>query len=58
MKNTYEFDYLIIGSGAAGLFAANKLAVHGRVAIINKGEFGESNTWYAQGGIAGVMGAT
>jgi len=58
MKNTYEFDYLIIGSGAAGLFAANKLATGGKVALINKGEFSESNTWYAQGGIAGVMSAS
>ncbi|MDX8391739.1 MAG: L-aspartate oxidase [Mariprofundaceae bacterium] len=57
MKNSHEFDYLIIGSGAAGLFAANKLAAHGRVAVVNKGEFSESNTWYAQGGIAGVMDA-
>ncbi len=58
MQNRYEFDYLIIGSGAAGLFAANKLAAHGQVAVINKGEFSESNTWYAQGGIAGAMDAT
>ncbi|MDQ6986281.1 MAG: L-aspartate oxidase, partial [Mariprofundaceae bacterium] len=57
MKNSHEFDYLIIGSGAAGLFAANKLAAHGSVAVINKGKFSESNTWYAQGGIAGVMDA-
>jgi L-aspartate oxidase len=56
--NRYEFDYLIIGSGAAGLFAANKLAANGKVAIVNKGEFSESSTWYAQGGIAGVMDAT
>ncbi len=54
MTNTTVFDYLIIGSGAAGLLAANRLADHGRVAIINKGAFSESNTWYAQGGIAGV----
>jgi len=57
MNNTTVFDYLIIGSGAAGLLAANRLAEHGRVAIINKGEFSESNTWYAQGGIAGVTSA-
>jgi len=55
MNNRHEFDYLVIGSGAAGLFLASKLADHGKVAIINKGEFSESNTWYAQGGIAGVM---
>jgi len=58
MNNKYEFDYLIIGSGAAGLFAASKLAAHGKVAVVNKGEFSESSTWYAQGGIAGVMDAS
>ena len=58
MHNSYEFDYLIIGSGAAGLFAASKLATHGKVAVVNKGEFSESSTWYAQGGIAGVMDAS
>ena len=58
MNNKYEFDYLIIGSGAAGLFAASKLAAYGKVAVVNKGEFSESSTWYAQGGIAGVMDAS
>jgi len=53
-SNTTAFDYLIIGSGAAGLFAANRLAEYGRVAVINKDVLSESNTWYAQGGIAGV----
>ncbi len=57
MNNTTVYDYLIIGSGAAGLLAASRLAEHGRVAIINKGAFSESNTWYAQGGIAGVTSA-
>lgn len=57
MKNTTTFDYLVIGSGAAGLFAANLLAEHGRVAVVNKGKFTDSNTWYAQGGIAGVTDA-
>ncbi|MDQ6976284.1 MAG: L-aspartate oxidase [Mariprofundaceae bacterium] len=47
-------DYLIIGSGAAGLLAAQHLAEHGAVILINKGEFSDSNTYYAQGGIAGV----
>jgi len=49
-----HYDYLIIGSGAAGLLAAKRLADHGKVAIINKGDFSESNTYQAQGGIAGV----
>jgi len=49
-----HFDYLIIGSGAAGLLAAYHLASHGTVGIVNKGDFCESNTYQAQGGIAGV----
>ncbi|MDQ6954753.1 MAG: L-aspartate oxidase [Mariprofundaceae bacterium] len=49
-----HFDYLIIGSGAAGLLAAHQLAPHGTVGIVNKGNFSESNTYQAQGGIAGV----
>ncbi|MDX8404159.1 MAG: L-aspartate oxidase [Mariprofundaceae bacterium] len=53
-----HYDYLIIGSGAAGLLAAKRLAEHGSVAIINKGDFSESNTYQAQGGIAGVTGDT
>ncbi len=57
MKNTTTFDYLVIGSGAAGLLAANLLAEHGQVAVVNKGKFTDSNTWYAQGGIAGVTDA-
>ncbi|MDQ6982896.1 MAG: L-aspartate oxidase [Mariprofundus sp.] len=47
-------DFLIIGSGAAGLLAASRLAPHGDVIIVNKGTFRDSSTWYAQGGIAGV----
>ncbi len=47
-------DFLIIGSGAAGLLAASRLAPHGEVMLVNKGEFRDSSTWNAQGGIAGV----
>jgi len=54
--NHQHFDYLIIGSGAAGLLAAYQLAEHGNVCIVNKGDFSESNTYQAQGGIAGVSG--
>ena len=48
-------DFLVIGCGAAGLLAALKLAPHGRVMLINKGGFKDSNTYYSQGGIAAVM---
>jgi L-aspartate oxidase len=50
-----QFDFLILGSGIAGLSFALKVAPHGRVAIVTKKDRAESNTNYAQGGIASVM---
>src|ERR1043165_6593522 len=50
----HEFDFLILGSGIAGLSFALKVAPRGRVAIITKKNSAESNTNYAQGGIAAV----
>lgn len=52
---SYEFDYLVIGSGIAGLMSALHLSSLGRVAVLTKREAFESNTTYAQGGIACVM---
>ena len=48
-------DYLIIGAGVAGLRAAVALADHGEVLVVTKESLGESNTHYAQGGIAVAM---
>ena len=51
---TYRYDYLVIGSGIAGLSFALKSARHGRVALICKTTLEEANTFYAQGGVASV----
>jgi L-aspartate oxidase len=49
-------DYLIIGSGIAGLRAAVALAPFGRVVILTKSDPGAGSTGYAQGGIAAAVG--
>lgn len=49
-------DFLVIGSGVAGLRAALALAEHGTVLILTKADARESNTGYAQGGIAAAVG--
>src|SRR4029077_6524950 len=51
-----QFNYLVLGSGIAGLSFALKVAPHGKVAIVTKKDRAESNTNYAQGGIAAVTG--
>jgi L-aspartate oxidase len=50
-------DFLIIGSGIAGLRAAADLALAGDVLVLTKANPTESNTGYAQGGIAAAVGA-
>ena len=55
MKN-HQSDFLIIGSGVAGLLFALNTAQAGRVALVTKKEAMESNTNQAQGGIAAVLG--
>jgi L-aspartate oxidase len=49
-------DFLVVGAGIAGLSAAIRLAEVGTVLVVTKEELAESNTAYAQGGIAVAMG--
>src|SRR5436190_10708751 len=49
-----EYDFVVIGSGIAGLTFALKAGAHGSVAVITKRKGADSNTAWAQGGIACV----
>jgi L-aspartate oxidase len=50
----YKYDFLVLGSGIAGMSYALKVAKYGKVAIVAKNSLEEGNTFYAQGGIASV----
>lgn len=52
---TYDFDFVVVGSGMAGLMSAIHLSRFGQVCILTKKDSAESNTNYAQGGIACVL---
>ena len=54
---TERYDFLVIGGGIAGLSFALEVADSGTVAVLTKRGSTESNTHYAQGGIAAVIGA-
>ena len=54
----YQCDVLIIGSGAAGLSLALRLAAHYKVLVLSKAQVSEGSTFYAQGGIAAVFDET
>ncbi|WP_421918691.1 L-aspartate oxidase [Marinifilum sp.] len=49
-----QFDFLVIGSGLAGLYSAFEASKYGSVAIVTKSKLDVSNSYYAQGGIAAV----
>lgn len=55
MNKHYQYDVLVIGSGAAGLTLALSLARQARVAVLSKNEINQGSTWFAQGGIAAVL---
>ncbi len=50
-----QFDFIVLGSGVAGLSFALEASKHGSVAVLSKRALAESNTNYAQGGIASVF---
>ena len=50
------YDYVIVGSGIAGLYTALLAKEHGSVLLVTKGSIDECNTRYAQGGIAAAIG--
>ncbi|MFP3879954.1 MAG: L-aspartate oxidase [Dehalococcoidia bacterium] len=51
-----RYDYIMVGSGIAGLYTALLAIEHGSVLILTKGSIDDCNTRYAQGGIAAAMG--
>ncbi|WP_299701402.1 L-aspartate oxidase [uncultured Pontibacter sp.] len=53
-----DFDFVVLGSGIAGLTFALQAAVHSRVLVLCKATLSETNTAYAQGGIAAVLDPT
>ena len=55
MAKGSQVDFLVMGAGIAGLRAAIELARHGEVLVVTKESLSESNTHYAQGGIAVAM---
>ena len=57
MANSQTYDVAIVGGGIAGLSVALRLPGHMRVALFTKGQLGESNTRYAQGGLTVALGA-
>jgi L-aspartate oxidase len=57
MASSQSYDVAIVGGGIAGLSVALRLPENLRVALFTKGQLGESNTRYAQGGLTVALGA-
>src|SRR5690606_36794341 len=55
MRQHYQHDVLVIGSGAAGLTLALTLPEHLRIAVLSKGDLANGSTYWAQGGVAAVL---
>ena len=55
MSRHYQYDVLVIGSGAAGLTLALNLPGHLRIAVLSKGDLSNGSTYWAQGGVAAVL---
>jgi L-aspartate oxidase len=51
-----QYDYIVVGSGIAGLYGALLAKEHGSVLVITKGSIDDCNTRFAQGGIAAAIG--
>ena len=56
MSQHYQHDILVIGSGAAGLTLALSLPEQLRIAVLSKGSLANGSTYWAQGGVAAVLG--
>src|SRR5260370_21390528 len=56
MASDQAYDVVIVGGGIAGLSTALRLPADLRVALLTKGQLGESNTRYAQGGLTVALG--
>ena len=55
MSQHFQYDVLVIGSGAAGLTLALTLPDSLRIAVLSKGELANGSTYWAQGGVAAVL---